>query len=110
MSRIDKEVWILEKNPQYWNTGLPYLDRLEIYHLGPWSPELAAALLAGKIDYARVVDPVTMQKVRATPRMIGHGLLPERHYRHLDQQCEKTVPGPACAPGLTPGTQPARPH
>jgi peptide/nickel transport system substrate-binding protein len=71
VSRIDKEVWILEKNPQYWNTGLPYLDRLEIYHLGPWSPELAAALLAGKIDYARVVDPVTMQKVQATPGMTG---------------------------------------
>src|SRR5262244_1627957 len=64
VSRIDKEIWILEKNPQYWNTGLPYLDSLEIYHLGPWSPELAAALLAGKIDYARVVDPVTMQKVQ----------------------------------------------
>jgi peptide/nickel transport system substrate-binding protein len=71
VSRKDKEVWILEKNPQYWNTGLPYLDRLEIYHLGPWSPELAAALLAGKIDYARVVDPVTMQKVKATPGMTG---------------------------------------
>jgi peptide/nickel transport system substrate-binding protein len=71
VSRKDKEVWILEKNPQYWNTGLPYLDRLEIYHLGPWSPELAAALLAGKIDYARVVDPVTMQKVKATPGMAG---------------------------------------
>jgi ABC-type transport system substrate-binding protein len=71
VSRIDKEVWIVEKNPQYWNTGLPYLDRLEIYHLGPWSPELAAALLAGKIDYARVVDPVTMQKVQTTPGMMG---------------------------------------
>src|SRR5436853_210029 len=35
VSRIDKEVWIVEKNPQYWNTGLPYLDRLEIYHLAP---------------------------------------------------------------------------
>jgi ABC-type transport system substrate-binding protein len=71
VSRTDKEVWIVEKNPHYWNTGLPYLDRLEIYHLGPWSPELAAALLAGKIDYARIVDPVTMQKVQATPGMSG---------------------------------------
>jgi peptide/nickel transport system substrate-binding protein len=50
VSRNDKEVWILEKNPQYWNKGLPYLDRLEVYHLGPWSPELGAALLVGKID------------------------------------------------------------
>jgi ABC-type transport system substrate-binding protein len=69
VSRKDKEVWILEKNPDYWNKGLPYLDRLEIYHLGPWSPELGAALLAGKIDYGRIVDPVTAKKVRATPGM-----------------------------------------
>jgi peptide/nickel transport system substrate-binding protein len=69
VSRKDKEVWIVEKNPHYWNTGLPYLDRLEIYHLAPWSPELAAALLAGKLDYARLVDPVAARKVRATPGM-----------------------------------------
>ena len=39
VKRVDKEVWIMEKNPNYWNKGLPYLDRLEIYHL--------AALVAG---------------------------------------------------------------
>ena len=22
----DKEVWVMEKNPNYWNKGLPYLD------------------------------------------------------------------------------------
>ncbi len=69
VSRKDKEVWILEKNPNYWNKGLPYLDRLEIYHLAPWSPDLSAALLAGKIDYARTVDPVAAKKIRATPGM-----------------------------------------
>ena len=26
VSRKDKEVWIMEKNPNYWNKGLPYLD------------------------------------------------------------------------------------
>ncbi len=24
--RVDKEVWVLERNPDYWNDGLPYLD------------------------------------------------------------------------------------
>jgi peptide/nickel transport system substrate-binding protein len=66
VSRKDKEVWVMERNPYYWNKGLPYLDRLEIYHLAPWSPELGAALLAGKIDYARPIDPVTARKVKAT--------------------------------------------
>src|SRR5215470_17950484 len=69
VSRKDKEVWILEKNPNYWNKGLPYVDKLEIYHLLPFSPELGSALLAGKIDYARLLDPVTWKKAKDTPGM-----------------------------------------
>ena len=40
VSRKKDEVWILEKNPHYWNKGLPYLDRIEVYHFLPFSPEL----------------------------------------------------------------------
>lgn len=69
VSRRDKEVWILEKNPNYWNKGLPYLDRVETYHLPPFSLEIASALLAGKVDYARILDPVTGRKVKETPGM-----------------------------------------
>lgn len=69
VKRIDKEVWILEKNPDYWNEGLPYVDRLEVYHLPPFSPELGAALLAGNLDYARLLDPVSAKKVKETPGM-----------------------------------------
>jgi ABC-type transport system substrate-binding protein len=64
VQRVDKEVWIMEKNPNYWNKGLPYLDRLEIYHLNPWSPDVAAALLGGKVDYARTIDPVAARKIK----------------------------------------------
>jgi peptide/nickel transport system substrate-binding protein len=67
--RVDKEVWVMEKNPHYWNKGLPYLDRLEIYHLPPFSPELGASLLSGKLDYARLLDPVSAKKVQETPGM-----------------------------------------
>jgi len=69
VSRKDKEVWIMEKNPTYWNKGLPYVDRLEIYHLLPFSPELGSAMLSGKIDYARLLDPVTWRKAKETPGM-----------------------------------------
>src|SRR3989475_5648790 len=69
--RVDKEVWIMERNPDYWNAGLPYLDGLEFYHFDPGSPTLAGALLSGKTDYARGLDPVTLQKVQATPGMTG---------------------------------------
>ena len=69
--RVDKEVWVVERNPDYWNPGLPYLDGIEFYHLTAFSTELGGALLAGKIDYARLLDPVSLQKVKATPGMSG---------------------------------------
>ena len=64
LSRKDKEVWIMEKNPSYWNKGLPYLDRLEVYHMMPFSPELGSSFIAGKLDYARLLDPVSWRKAK----------------------------------------------
>jgi peptide/nickel transport system substrate-binding protein len=69
VSRKDKEVWIMERNPNYWNKGLPYVDRLEIYNLPPFSPELGSAVLTGKIDYGRILDPVSWRKAKETPGM-----------------------------------------
>lgn len=71
VKRIDKELWVMERNPDYWNEGLPYLDGVEVYHLTAFSPELGAALLSGKLDYARLLDPVSLQKVKSTPGMSG---------------------------------------
>src|SRR5438067_8608130 len=67
VSRQDKEVWIQERNPSYWNKGLPLVDRLEIYHLPPFSPELGSSFLSGKIDYARLLDPVSWRRAKEMP-------------------------------------------
>ena len=67
VSRKDKEVWIQERNPNYWNKGLPYLDKLEIYNLPPFSPELGSSFFAGKVDYARLMDPVSWRKAKEMP-------------------------------------------
>jgi ABC-type transport system substrate-binding protein len=64
VSRKDKEVWTMEKNPNYWNKGLPLVDKLEVYHMFPFSPELGAAFLSGKVDYARLLDPVSWRKAK----------------------------------------------
>jgi len=64
VSRRDKEVWIMDRNPDYWNKGLPLVDRLEIYHMFPFSPELGSAFLSGKVDYARLLDPVSWRKAK----------------------------------------------
>jgi ABC-type transport system substrate-binding protein len=66
-SRRDKEIWIQERNPNYWNKGLPLVDKLEIYHGVPFSPEHGAAFLAGKVDYARLLDPVSWRKAKEMP-------------------------------------------
>ena len=67
--RVENEVWVMEKNKDYWNKGLPYLDGIEFYNLVPFSPELGAAILSNRVDYAQIVDPVTARKAKATPGM-----------------------------------------
>src|SRR5438093_5785870 len=69
VSRKDTEVWIMERNPNYWNKGLPYVDKLEVYHMPPFSPELGSSLLTGKLDYGRLLDPVSWRKAKDTPGM-----------------------------------------
>src|SRR6266513_3428941 len=69
LRRVENEVWAMEKNPTYWNKGLPYLEGLEFYHVLPFSPEMASAILSGRVDYVRVTDPVTARKAKATPGM-----------------------------------------
>jgi peptide/nickel transport system substrate-binding protein len=71
--RVENEVWVMEKHPNYWNKagGLPYLDGVEFYHALPFSPELGSALLSGRVDYARLLDPGSLRKVKATKGMAG---------------------------------------
>jgi peptide/nickel transport system substrate-binding protein len=67
--RVENEVWVVERNKNYWNDGLPYLDGIEFYNLIPFSPDLGSAILSNRVDYARIVDPVTARKAKATPGM-----------------------------------------
>jgi peptide/nickel transport system substrate-binding protein len=67
--RVENEIWVMEKNPNYWNKGLPYLDGIEFYHALPFSTELGSAILSGRVDYIRITDPVTARKAKATQGM-----------------------------------------
>jgi ABC-type transport system substrate-binding protein len=67
--RVENEIWVMEKNANYWNKGLPYLDGIEFYHALPFSPELGSALLSNRVDYGRIVDPVTARKAKETKGM-----------------------------------------
>ena len=96
--RVENEIWVMEKNPNYWNKGLPYLDGIEFYHVLPFSPEMA------------VGDTVRPGRLRPRHRS-GHGaqgqgdtgdvdrhLLPERDPGDLGQQQEKAARRSAGAP------------
>src|ERR1700720_3709709 len=67
--RVENEVWVMERNPNYWNKGLPYVDSIEFYHVLPFSPEMGSAILSGRVDYVRITDPGTLRKAKATPGM-----------------------------------------
>src|SRR6266566_1777028 len=80
VKRVENESWTMEKNPNYWNKGLPYLDGVEFYHVLPFSPEMGSAILSGRVDYVRITDPVTARKAKATP-----GLTAIDHYQSVIQ-------------------------
>jgi peptide/nickel transport system substrate-binding protein len=69
--RVENEIWVMERNPNYWNKGLPYIDGIEFYNVLPFSPEMASAILAGRVDYVRATDPATLRKAKTTPGMSG---------------------------------------
>src|SRR6266849_5388748 len=69
VKRVENESWTMEKNANYWNKGLPYLDGIEFYHVLPFSPEMGSAILSNRVDYVRIADPVTARKAKATPGM-----------------------------------------
>jgi peptide/nickel transport system substrate-binding protein len=59
------------RNPNYWNPYAPYVDRIVHVWLKAWTPELAAALLGGQVDWGMWLDPSAYQKVKASPNMSG---------------------------------------
>jgi ABC-type transport system substrate-binding protein len=62
--RVENEIWVMERNKDYWNKGLPYLDGIEFYNLLPFSPDLGSAVLSNRVDYARILDPVTFRRAQ----------------------------------------------
>src|ERR1700738_293733 len=67
--RVENEVWVMEKNPNYWNKGLPSVDGIEFYHVLPFSPEMASAILSNRVDYVLATDPVTFRKAKTMPEI-----------------------------------------
>src|ERR1700731_2429935 len=67
VKRVENEGWTMEKNKDYWNKGLPYLDGIEFFHTLPFSPEMGSAILSNRVDYVRITDPVTARRAKDMP-------------------------------------------
>ena len=63
--RVENEVWVMERNPNYWNKGLPYLDGVEFYH---GAAVLARARLGRPRRAARTMRASSIPSRRARPR------------------------------------------
>lgn len=44
VSYASAERWVMERNPDYWDSELPYIDRLEMLHVPAWSDRGTAVL------------------------------------------------------------------
>ena len=66
--RVENEVWVMEKNKDYWNKGLPYLDGIEFYNLMPFSPELGSANSVGSRGLCARDRPGDLQEGARRPR------------------------------------------
>ena len=68
--------WFQTANPDYWNAGNapnggPFVDAIEHVWLVAWTPELAAAMLGGVVDWAQWLDPKTGRTVGDNPGLNG---------------------------------------
>ena len=61
--RTDQQI-VMVRNPAYFKTGLPYLDRL-VFRIVPDSNAQTVALLAGEADYLPLVSAPDVERLRA---------------------------------------------
>ena len=58
---LSAEKWVLERNPNYWDSELPYLDGLEMLHVAAWS-DRGTAVLTDQADLSWNVSFETWQE------------------------------------------------
>lgn len=69
------EKWVYERNPDYWDPELPYIDTLEMIHVPAWS-DRGTAVLTGQADMSWNVAFETWSEGLNRPDEIGASKLP----------------------------------
>jgi len=69
------ERWIFERNPNYWNPNLPYIDRIEMLHVPAWT-DRGTAVLTGQADFSWNVSMDMYQEGLQRQDMVNVRILP----------------------------------
>ena len=82
---------LVVRNPEYWQPGRPYLDRIELISI-PDEISRVNALLAGDVQLIIAVNPLASRRITASP---GHGLLstPSPLYTNLIMRQDRLPTG-----------------
>jgi peptide/nickel transport system substrate-binding protein len=69
------ELWTFERNPNYWNPNLPYVDRIEMLHVPAWS-DRGTAVLSDRADFSWNTSMETHQEGLKRSDIVGVRVLP----------------------------------
>src|SRR4051794_38196945 len=72
---IPRDKWALEKNPDYWNKELPYVDRMERISIEQ-AKDRGTAVLTGQVDFADSVSVDTYREALKRPDEVGATQIP----------------------------------
>jgi ABC-type transport system substrate-binding protein len=72
----DHEFFRVERNEDYWNPELPYLDEIHSIHLNYWTPEMAAGVLTDLVDYGFALEPSGFARVQEKSDRFETALVP----------------------------------
>lgn len=50
--RVEGEKWVFERNPDYWDPELPYIDGIEALNVPEWT-DRGTAVITGRADYSQ---------------------------------------------------------
>jgi peptide/nickel transport system substrate-binding protein len=70
-----RDKWVVEKNPDYWNKDLPYVDRIERISIQE-AKDRGTAVLTGQVDFADAVSVDTYREALQRPNEVEARTIP----------------------------------
>ncbi len=69
------ERWVFERNPNYWNKELPYVDRVEMLHVPAWT-DRGTTVISDQADFSWNVSKDMFDEGQRRSDIVGTRILP----------------------------------